>query len=287
MPELPEVETVRQDLLKYILNKKITGIEIKLPRLLRGDGIDFRNGVEGRKIVDIERIGKLLMLILDSSDIILVHLKMTGQLIYQDDKNLMAGGHSQSDADLLLPNQHTYIILKFQGGGSLYFNDMRTFGYWKLIKADEKAAIIAKYGMEPVRDNWTWENWEKIIKKHPQAKLKSFLLNQSYISGLGNIYVDEAAFCAGILPDRKVGTLSETEKKKLFECIPAIINEALGYKGTTFRDYRNGDGKKGNYTNILKVFRRQGELCSRCGKAEIQKIKLAGRGTHFCPHCQK
>lgn len=287
MPELPEVETVRQDLLDCVLNKKIKNFEVKLPKLLKNPISDFKSALIGSKFIDIDRIGKLLMFVLDNDYIVLVHLKMTGQLIYKSKQCFKAGGHAQTDKDLLVPTKYSYINIKFADDSILYFNDMRTFGYWQLIKKDDKDKILQKYGIEPLTENWTWENWQKIVNKHSRSILKAFLLNQSYISGLGNIYVDESCFCAGVLPNRKVGSLNKEESKKLFECIPQVIKSALINKGTTFRDYRQADGSSGNYMDKLQVFRRQGKKCYRCGYKSIKKIRLVGRGTHFCPNCQK
>jgi formamidopyrimidine-DNA glycosylase len=287
MPELPEVETIRQDLLSYVLNKKIQSVDVKKEKLVKNQLNFFYSNLEGQKFIDIERIGKLLMFILDNDKILLLHLKMTGQLIFKDKNNFVAGGHSQSDFDLDVPNKYSHIIFNFKDGAKLFFNDMRQFAYLKIIKKEEKLDIIKEYGIEPLQKNWTWENFLTILAKHPNAKIKAFLLNQKYISGLGNIYVDESCFCAEILPGRLVKSLKKKELRKLFHCIEKIIIKALKFKGTTFRDYRTATGEKGNFSEQLLVFEHKGDLCSRCQKGIIEKTRLAGRGTYFCPNCQK
>lgn len=287
MPELPEVETIRKDLLSYVLNKEIESVNVKKEKLVKNQLAFFNSNLEGREFIDIERIGKLLMFILDNNKILLLHLKMTGQLIYKDKENLVAGGHSQSEFDIDVPNKYSHIIFNFADGSKLFFNDMRQFAYLKIVEENQKQNIIKEYGIEPLQKNWTWENFLKILKKHPNAKIKAFLLNQKYISGLGNIYVDESCFCAKILPGRLVKSLKKKELEELFDCIEKIIIKALKFKGTTFSDYRTASGEKGNFSEQLLVFECKGNLCSRCQKGIIEKTRLAGRGTYFCPNCQK
>jgi len=287
MPELPEVESIRQDLLSYVLNKKIENLEIRKPKLVKNQLDFFYSCLLGYYFVDIQRIGKLLMFILDNDKILLIHLKMTGQLIYKDKENLISGGHSQSDFDLNVPNKFSHVIFNFADASKLFLNDMRQFAYLKIIEQDQKTEIIKKYGIEPLQENWTWNNFLNILVKHPNAKIKAFLLNQSYIAGLGNIYVDESCFCAKILPSRLAKSLTEKELRRLFKCIEKIISKSLKYKGTTFRDYRRANGEEGNFSDQLLVFQKKSELCSRCQTGIIKKTRLAGRGTYFCPHCQK
>jgi formamidopyrimidine-DNA glycosylase len=287
MPELPEVESVRQDLLSCVLHQKIKGIEITWPKLVKKLSVEeFIEKVLGQPIKDIQRIGKLLIFEINQDLYWLIHLKMTGQLIFKDKKCVIGGGHTQEARDLDVPHRHTRATITFQDGSALYFNDMRKFGYFSLVNRQELEEIFKNYGLEPGTPNWQWPEFEKLLKKHSSAKLKAFLLNQKYISGLGNIYADEACFCAALKSQRVLKTLTTKDRKALFDCIYKVIIEAVAARGTTFRDYRDGRGQPGNYFQRLKVFQRQGEKCVRCGEIIVKK-KFVGRGTHFCPNCQK
>lgn len=287
MPELPEVESVRQDLLTCVRHQTIKELEFTWPNLVKKiSAEDFYARLRGQKIKDIQRIGKLLILEINHDLYWLIHLKMTGQLIFKDKKCVIGGGHTQEARDLEVPHRHTRATITFNNGSALYFNDLRKFGYFTLVNREELEEIFKNYGLEPGTPTWQWSAFEELIKKHKSAKLKAFLLNQKYISGLGNIYADEACFCAALRPQRVLKTLRPAERKRLFDCIYQVIMEAVGARGTTFRDYRDGRGQPGNYFQRLKVFQRQGEQCVRCGEIIVKK-KFVGRGTHFCPNCQK
>ena len=286
MPELPEVETVRKGLNKNILNKKIIDIRILKPKLVKRELSEFREILLGNGFKNIDRIGKLLIFEIKSGQFLLVHLKMTGQLIFQKGKNKVMGGHPNPDSDQEFPNRFSHIIFDFDDGSQLFYNDMRQFGYLKIAEKDEVAEIRGKYGIEPGTKNFTWEKFRGILDKKKRMTLKSFLLNQQIISGLGNIYVDESCFRSSVLPTRKIESLNKKEEKELFKNIAEIIEEAVSVGGTTFRDYRDALGGKGNFTDLLQVYGRDKRPCKVCGTI-IKKIKLGGRGTHFCPKCQR
>lgn len=295
MPELPEVETVRRGLNQNILGKKITEIQILKPKLVRNDLGKFREILIGNSFENIDRIGKLLIFKLSNNSplirglgglFLLTHLKMTGQLIYQQGAKKVMGGHYDPYSSSEFPNKHSHVIFDFGGKGNLFYNDMRQFGYLEIVDKERLKEIRKKYGIEPGTKNYTWENFRGILLKRHRMILKAFLLNQQIISGLGNIYVDEACFRSKIFPDRKVGSLSDKEAKLLFQNIREIIAEAIEMGGTTFRNYRDALGGKGNFTDKLQVYGRGKQDCLVCGE-KIVKIKLAGRGTHFCPKCQK
>lgn len=291
MPELPEVETIRQDLLTKILNKKIIAVEVYNKKSVGGNPKSFIKTLKGDSIISIDRRGKLLVWhFKKGKDALLVHLKMTGQLIYErkikNKVEIVAGGHKMSEKDLdALPNQWTRAAFVFADEGELFFNDLRMFGYMKLAGQDAVEKALKKFGPEPLEKQFTWGYFKLLFKKRKATTLKAMLLNQELIAGLGNIYVDEACWCAGVRPARRVGGVTEAEQKKLFDCIPKILREALKHRGTTFRNFLDSNGKKGNYTDFLKVYDRDGEACKRCG-AIIKKTKAAGRGTHYCPICQ-
>jgi len=287
MPELPEVETIRRDLEEKIIGKKIASVLILAKKSVHYSIDKFIKVLTGDKITKINRRGKLLYCSFTKSNLfLLIHLKMTGQLIYRQNKKITAGGHSLGAIDFELPNKFTRVIIKFNDGSELFFNDLRRFGYLKLVSTEEKDKILQKsFGIEPLTSDFTWIDFRKIFNKR-MTTVKALLLNQKLISGLGNIYVDEACFCAGVRPNRRVNKLTVTEIKKLFICIPKILQLAIKNRGTTFKDFMDSDGKQGNHIDFLKVYGRDGEKCKRC-KGMIQKIRLGGRGTHFCPKCQK
>lgn len=286
MPELPEVDTIKSGLNRHILNKNIVKIKVTKPKLVRNNLTVFKKTLQQNSIINIDRIGKLLIFDLaDQKNHILAHLKMTGQLIYVAEDTMIAGGHETKNLEDL-PNKYSHIIFDFQDGSRLYFNDLRQFGYMHLVGSVHKEKIIQKYGIEPGHKNFTLENFRKIFKNR-KTILKSLLLNQNIISGIGNIYADEICFAAGVRSSRRAGSLNNLEIKKLYQACQSIIKKAIKYGGTTFSDYRQSDGSMGNFIKHLKVYHRQNLQCLKCKKSLIQRIKLAGRSTHFCPVCQK
>lgn len=292
MPELPEVETIRRDLEKKILNKKITDIKIFAGKTVGGNHHIFSSKIIGNYFVGVDRRGKLLIFRLRSGDNMLVHLKMTGQLIYEFPRGkeikFVFGGHQISrepEFILCLPDIHTRVIFTFADRSVLFFNDLRRFGYIKLATHDELEKIEAKYGLEPLSSHFTYKNFVALLAKK-KTNLKAFLMNQEMIAGLGNIYADEVCYCAGVLPWRPINKLKPAEIKKIYSCIPKILRLSLKHRGTTFSNYLDSAGKKGNFLTFLKVYDRDGEKCGRCD-AIIKKTRHAGRGTHYCASCQK
>ncbi len=243
---------------------------------------------------------------------LLIHLKMTGQLVYCDEDNFVAGGHANSKKEeeeflrgkkqeFCKSGRFTHIIFylknRQQNGkltkSKLFFNDLRQFGSLKIVNQEELKKIKSKYGIEPGRPNFTLTNFKKALQNR-KTTIKALLLNQSIISGLGNIYVDESLFASKIHPKRIVNTLTINEQKRLFNAIKRIIKLAIKNNGTTFSDFVDSKGERGNFKQKLKVYGRKGQPCLRCCRKQktncpyfIQKIKVAGRGTYFCPRCQK
>ena len=215
MPELPEVETIRRGLSDKILNKKIINIEVRKPNLLRNKIIDFKTCLKQNSILSINRIGKLLIFNLADNNYLLIHLKMTGQLIYSFKNGLVAGGHQETIADEL-PSKYSYIIFNFIDGSSLFFNDMRQFGYLQVVDSVGEQVSRAKFGIEPLTKNFTLKRFKGIME-HRRGVLKALLLNQQIIAGIGNIYADEICFRAKILPTRTVDSLADSEIKKLYQ----------------------------------------------------------------------
>ena len=277
MPELPEVETVRRGLKDFILNKKITKIEVRCEKSFIGE-------TTKGKIKDIRRFGKALILDLDNNKSLMIHLRMTGQLIY-DGKERYAAGHPSENFTAKLPNKQTRVILTLDNG-TLYFNDQRKFGFIKIIKTKdvESDAFIKKLAKEP----WEMrpaELYEK-LQRHKNSSIKATILDQTVICGLGNIYADEALFASKIHPERKSGTLTKQEVEKLLKSACDVMEKSINSGGSTMSTYVKADGTKGDYLEkFAKVFRREGKPCDSC-QTQIIKIRVAGRGTHICPKCQ-
>ncbi|OGF25125.1 DNA-formamidopyrimidine glycosylase [Candidatus Falkowbacteria bacterium RIFOXYB2_FULL_47_14] len=285
MPELPEVETIRNDLKKRILYIGIADIGILLARTVKNKRSDFKKILLKNKFTDIGRVGKLLILKLArGGGFLLVHLKMTGQLIYRNSGLVIAGGHSDRKAIRELPDKHTRVFLEFSDGGRLFFNDMRTFGYMKIVNAEELAAIKEKFGPEPLDRRFDGVFLKNLLNKR-KMNIKALLLNQALVAGLGNIYADETLFIAGVDPARAADTLTDKETAKIVKAAKAVLRAGIKYRGTTFNSYVDADGHKGDFVRRLKVYGRAGEKCRRCGGA-IRKKKVAGRGTSYCPVCQ-
>lgn len=292
MPELPEVETVRQDLNERLVGQRFLKVDIYDFKNVAPSAIFLAKNLVGLKIKEFSRRGKLLIVNFSKSDFkLLIHLKMTGQLIYQDKKGLLAGGHSLSEVSFKdsvggdLPNRYTRVVFELSSS-KLFFNDLRKFGYIKLIKEEElKRVLQIAYGPEPFDKEFSLKFLKDLLSRH-KISIKALLLKQDAIAGLGNIYVDESLFLAKIKPNRLCGSIKDDEIRSLRLAIRKVLKQAIKKRGTTFSDFVDLRGSKGNFSEDLKVFNRQGKKCFKC-RNEIKKIKVAGRGTHFCSFCQK
>ncbi len=286
MPELPEVETVRLQLMHKVLGKMINGVEVFDMRSVAHERYISKK-LTGKTIADIDRVGKLLIFsFVDENDLfILAHLKMTGQFFFVDGKETTGGGHSITPRDRELPGKHTRVTFHFTDGTTLYFNDMRLFGYTKLANAKEVAKAREGFGPEPIDPQFDVEWFVEHVRKR-QSPIKAVLLDQSFIAGLGNIYVDEALWRARVRPMRKASTLTKKEAADIAAASGEVMLESIKVGGTTFRNFVDTDGHAGNFTEYLRVFGKQATECQRCKKL-IVKIRCAGRGTHYCPGCQK
>ena len=298
MPELPEVETIRRDLAAFLVGRRFLSVQIMEKKGAGPSAAAIMAQLPGRKITALDRRGKLLIFRLSGRrgcpGNMLVHLKMTGQLIYEDGRRVVGGGHSLSAQGRTglaaavggdLPNKHTRAIFSFTGGSRLYFNDLRKFGYLRLADEAELQDLLAKnYGPEPLTPAFTVQALITALSGR-KISVKAALLNQRLVAGLGNIYVDEALYAAGIRPERSASSLKQEEVKVLHREIQRLIKWAVKERGTTFSDYLDSSGRRGNFSRFLQVYSRGGQDCRRCGQ-KIKKIKLAGRGTHYCPVCQ-
>ncbi|MEY2664944.1 MAG: formamidopyrimidine-DNA glycosylase [Candidatus Parcubacteria bacterium] len=287
MPELPEVETVRLQLKHKVIGRTIVSVEIFHPKTV-GHSRTVSKKLSGKTITEIDRVGKLLIFSFKDEDnlFLLAHLKMTGQFFFVDKKGaVIGGGHSMTAADKVLPGRHTRVAFHFTDGTTLYFNDMRLFGYTKLADAKEVAEARTGFGPEPIDPDFDSEWFQKILRTR-KTSVKAALLNQSFVAGLGNIYVDESLWRAKVKPMRLANTLTKKEALEIARHAGEVMNESITVGGTTFQHFEDTDGNKGNFTNHLQVFGKQKTPCPRCS-AIIIKTKTAGRGTHYCPKCQK
>lgn len=288
MPELPEVETIRADLSRVIVNKKIKNFEVRVKKAVHPQSVKkIKADLVGAKIIAAKRRAKMLILSLDTKQHLLVHLKMTGQLIYEPTNGrVIMGGHPQPGGHLNLPNQYTRAIFTFTDRSKLFFNDLRKFGWLRTASQAELEEMVAKVGPEPLSPDFTLPYFAGILRRYPNRPIKQILLDQRLIAGIGNIYADEAAHLSGILPSRKAGSLKPAEIATLYKNIVGVLKLAIKKKGTSSRNYRRVDGGEGGMVKHLKVYGRGNKPCLTCF-TPLKKTKLAGRGTHFCPKCQK
>lgn len=288
MPELPEVETINRELRSKITNHIIGSVEVRVDRMINLPLLDFVKKLRGQKIIRLTRRGKMMIWSLSGGNYLLIHLKMTGQLIYQRAKKgrFIVGGHPINDIGKL-PNKFSHITLKFKNGSKLFFNDIRKFGWMKLVDSDGLKIETKKYGLEPLSKGFTLDNFKEIINRYPNRKIKQVLLDQALIAGIGNIYNDEICFCAKVLPTRKISSLTSQEIKSLFVCVLEVLKLSISKKGTSSNTYVTTDGSRGTMVEYLNVYQRHGQKCKRCKGGVIKRIKLNGRGTFFCENCQK
>lgn len=273
MPELPEVETVRRLLEKKIIGKSIKDIKINFPKIIANLSFQkFIGRVRERKILFLSRRGKFLIFHLSGGKILISHLRMTGQWLVV-----------KPAAD----SKFIHLVFYLSNGHKLVYSDIRKFGRIWLIDKKElpKFKPLLKLGPEPMSAEFSLADFRKRLRKY-KTRIKTVLLNQELVAGLGNIYADEVLFLAGVRPTRKANNLTRTEISKIYEAIKDIIPLAIRHKGTTVVNYTTPDGGSGGFQEKLKVYGRKGQECPRCGR-EIRRIVLGGRGTHYCPKCQR
>ncbi|MBP6883932.1 MAG: bifunctional DNA-formamidopyrimidine glycosylase/DNA-(apurinic or apyrimidinic site) lyase [Candidatus Pacebacteria bacterium] len=299
MPELPEVENLRLGLERSILGQKIIKIKVNKPKLVSGNGTkraasaqkvsEFEQGLTGEKFIAVERRAKNLLFKLSHGKLFLVHLKMSGQFVYQGkgSKKLIEGGHPIELSETELPNKHTHVIFTLQKG-TLFYNDTRMFGYllyYPNLKTFEAKNHFGVYGAEPLQKEFTYKYFSEALK-NKKGKIKAVLMDQKIVTGLGNIYADESLFESGIHPDRTPSSLSPLEIKKLHTAIIRILKKAVKVGGSSVATYRLLDDTRGNYAREHKVYGKDGENCPNCGHKLVKTI-VGGRTTIFCPSCQK
>lgn len=286
MPELPEVETVRRGLHKLLIGRVVATETHDTPKGFPNAPADVASFLLGASIVDVRRRAKVLLIDLSTDYTLVIHLKMTGQLVFRGEENFGAG-HPNESLIGDLPDRSTRVTLTFIDGAHLYFNDQRKFGWMRLLPTLEVPNIdfMKRVGPEPLEADFTAEEFTSRFTRRAKTSIKAALLDQSVIAGVGNIYADESLWGARIHPKRLVGSLTAAEFEALYADLRAVMNMAIDKGGSTDRNYVNAEGKRGSYMDFARVFRREGQTCPRCG-TEIVKFKAAGRGTHICPSCQ-
>lgn len=315
MPELPEVETVRRGLSGLLPGKKVLNVWHDWPRGFPNSDEDVRAFLIGANIVEVKRRAKVLLIGLDTGYSLIIHLKMTGQLVYvgkpdssassprssakTGDRRQMPGdtasqeverfgaGHPSDSLLGKLPDKSTRVVFDL-GDARLFFNDQRKFGWVRLLPTAEIPNIdfFKTVGPEPLAADFTANDFAQRLVRRPKSGIKAVLLDQTIIAGVGNIYADEALYAAKIHPATLVKDLSKAKMQKLYESVRQVLTASIEKGGSTDRNYVDAEGRRGAYLDFAKVFRKQGQPCHRCG-TPIVKIRVAGRGTHICPHCQK
>ncbi|CAJ2232298.1 DNA-formamidopyrimidine glycosylase [Companilactobacillus paralimentarius] len=272
MPEMPEVETVRRSLISQVKGRKITHVEIRYPDLITGDVDQFVEFVTGATISDVGRRAKFLLIHLDNGYTIISHLRMEGKY--------------RISADPSAIDKHSHAIFTLDNGQKMIYNDVRKFGRMQLWNTDELSEnkSLKKLGPEPLSTEFTFQNLKPRIMRH-HKDIKTVLLDQSVMSGLGNIYVDEVLWQVKLHPETPANHLSDEDIQKIIEASNQEMDKGIAAGGSSIRTYVDATGHKGNMQNNLKVYGKEGTPCPRCG-TEIVKIKVGGRGTHFCPKCQ-
>lgn len=287
MPELPEVETIARELHGVMSGTRITGLIVSLPKMIKLPLRRFRRRVIGARVKRVHRRAKLALVDLSNGQTIIIHLKMSGQLIWKGKRRLIVGGHPIPGGTLNLPNKYSHVIF-VTTKGTLFFNDQRQFGYVRLVKTAELEPWLESqgFGPEPLADDFTVSLFLDRLKRHRAKRVKPTIMDQHVIAGVGNIYADEACHYAKIRPARRIRTLTVTERRSLYGGIRHVMLLSIKHNGTSTSDYLTAGGQKGSMNKFLRVYGRDGQRCKRCG-GTIQKIVLAGRGTHYCPNCQR
>jgi formamidopyrimidine-DNA glycosylase len=278
LPELPEVETIRRDLEREIVGRKIKAVDVTGSRSVRRHRgpAEFRRRLEGRPIKAVQRRGKYLVVRLDDNDVLVVHLGMSGQL-------LRVKSAKEPKA------RHTHVIITFTQGGQLRFVDPRTFGELFVTSADDlesQVPELAHLGFDPIDDVMSWVTFGERLNRR-DTSLKTALMDQRFVAGIGNIYADEILFAAGLRYDRHPGSLSSQEIRRLYRAMVETLQEAIKHRGSSLSDeqYRDLFGGVGEFQSLHKVYDREGEACRRC-RSPITRVKVSGRSTFLCEQCQ-
>ena len=288
MPELPEVETIRRGLNRLITSKMIARARhCDSPKSFPNDPTAVAHFLHNARVTAVRRRAKVLLIELDTHYTLVVHLKMTGQLVFVGAER-WGGGHPADSLIHELPDRHTRVIIDFTDGMRLFFNDLRKFGWMKLYPTAEVSDMpfMRRVGPEPLGDSCGSATFISRIRRRNNTTVKAAILDQSVIAGVGNIYADESLWQARIHPAMRVHALSDAQLTVLLTSIKKVLALGIEMGGSTDKNYVDAEGNKGNYLQFAHVFRRENQPCQRHPDSTIQKIRVAGRGTHICPACQ-
>jgi formamidopyrimidine-DNA glycosylase len=288
MPELPEVETVRGGLSRLIVGKQFAGVETAWDKSFPNTKPDVEEFLVGAKVVEVTRRAKVLLVELSSKYSLVIHLKMTGQLVFQGKDVHFGAGHPNNLLVGPLPDRSTRVSFAFTDDSQLFFNDQRRFGWVRLMPTAEipQLDFFKKVGPEPLAADFSWQQMRERLLRRRNTNIKAAMLDQSVLAGVGNIYADESLWGAKIHPTVMIRDLTDKNFKDLHKSLQSILRLAIAKGGSTDKHYVDAEGKKGSYLSFASVFRREGQPCPRCGTTII-KTRVAGRGTHLCPYCQK
>jgi formamidopyrimidine-DNA glycosylase len=286
MPELPEVETVRVGLQRLLPGRFVAAVDFDWPKGFPNAPGDVKAFLIGAKVTAVRRRAKVLMIDLNTGYSLVVHLKMTGQLVFRGAENFGAG-HPNESLIGELPDKSTRVTIAFTDESKLFFNDQRKFGWVRLLPTIEIPNIdfMKKVGPEPLEADFTHQVFISRVMRRKNSNIKAVLLDQTVLAGVGNIYADESLFAAKIHPTSIVAAIPKNKLTDLHRELVAVLKLSIEKGGSTDRNYVNAEGKRGSYIDFAKVFRREKLPCPVCGR-EICKTKVAGRGTHTCEHCQ-
>lgn len=288
MPELPEVETVRIGLTRLLPGREVQAVDSDWAKSFPNARADVRLFLLGAKVVAVNRRAKVLLIELSSKYSLVIHLKMTGQLVFRSPEERFGAGHPSQSLVGELPDKSTRVTLTFTDGSQLFFNDQRKFGWMRLIPTAEVMNLdfFQKVGPEPLGADFTWQQLRERLLRRPNTNIKAALLDQTVVAGIGNIYADESLWGAKIHPVTLVKNLTDEQFRVLYEELVFVLELSIEKGGSTDKNYVNAEGRRGSYMSFARVFRREGQPCPRCGTI-IEKSRVAGRGTHVCPTCQR
>jgi formamidopyrimidine-DNA glycosylase len=287
MPELPEVETIKIGLARLLPSKVIKDVNYDWPKSFPNAPADVARFLIGAEVESVRRRAKVLIIELANEYSLVIHLRMTGQLVFRG-KEVFGAGHPSKSLVGELPDKSTRVTIDFKDGSKLFFNDQRKFGWMRLLPSTEvpKIDFMKTVGPEPLEDDFSIDKFIERLMKRKNSPIKAVLLDQKVLAGIGNIYADESLWMAKIHPLSPVSKISRAKLVGLHNDIRTVLRLSIEKGGSTDRNYINAEGKKGSYLSFANVFRREGQPCPRCG-TEIIKMRAAGRGTHLCPKEQK
>ena len=287
MPELPEVETVRRGLSLRITGRTIASEHHDTAKGFPNSPTDTAAFLINATVTAVRRRAKVLIIDLSTQYSLVIHLKMTGQLVFVSPDDRFGAGHPNDSLINALPDSSTRVTLTFTDGATLYFNDQRKFGWMRLMPTHDipNLPFMQKVGPEPLEESFTPEAFKARFARRPRTRIKAALLDQSVVAGIGNIYADEALWGAKVHPLHLVSSITDDEFTALYNEVRAVMNLSIQKGGSSNQNYVNVEGKRGSYMDFARVFRKEGTPCPRCGDTII-KIRAVGRGTHLCPTCQ-